>query len=71
MIAITKYFMKISGIMGGAQCHMEIMKAVIEKMHLPEMTVKCVKHFSLTSKHYSLTICRFISPMKVHFHNII
>ncbi|CAB4026582.1 AMP-binding, partial [Paramuricea clavata] len=28
-----------TGIMGGSQCHIEIMNAVIEKMHLPEMTI--------------------------------
>ena len=25
--------------MGGSQCHTEIMKAVMDKLHLPEMTV--------------------------------
>ncbi|CAB3989761.1 AMP-binding [Paramuricea clavata] len=28
-----------TGVMAGSQCHVEVMNAVIEKMHLPEMTI--------------------------------
>ena len=52
----TKYFLNNSGIMGGSQCHMEIMKAVIEKLHVPEMTVKDIKHFSSTDKFFYINI---------------